>query len=244
VTTPVSNYISRATLKALLRDDRPSPNPFDDAYDTAIAAASSQIDQEVDDQFWLEPTPVARLFRAADWRTLSLPSFGSLTGMTVEFDNDNDGVFEVMLASTDWQPSPVDVRPGRPWDRIDLLNSLRFPGAWRGDPYGGALYTGGVAGAYSPFGYGYDPRYQSLRARVRITARWGWPSVPWQVKQACQIIALDHFKSKDMSGTSAGLSPASSSVLNAQSSYKTTATVGMNAQAKSLLCGLRDIVIA
>lgn len=245
MSTPVDWYISRATLKALLRDDRPSPNPFDDAYDTAIAAASSQIDQEMDDQFWAEPVAIARTFRPDDVRVLWSGSFASTDDMVVKFDLDGDGVFEYTVPTTDWQAGPVGRKPGRPFDRIELVGaSARFPGAWRGDPYS-TVYGGNSGyGAFSTYGYANDVRFRSLRARVQVTAHWGWPAVPWQVKQACQIIALDHFKSKDMSGTSAGLSPAGSSVFNAQSSYKTTATVGMNAQAKSLLCGLRDYVIA
>lgn len=241
MSTPVSSYISRGTLKALLRDDRPSPNPFDDAYDTAIAAASAQIDEYMDDQFWMEPTAIIRTFRPDDVRVLWSGSFASTADMVVKLDMDDDGVFETTLAATDWQAGPTDRRPGRPFDRIELLSpASRFPGAWRGDPY----YGYGAFPGYGSYRFNYDQRYRSLRSRVQVTAHWGWPAIPWQVKQACQIIALDHFKSKDMSGTSAGLSPASSSVFNAQSSYKTTATVGMNAQAISLLCGLRDHVIA
>lgn len=44
------------------------------------------------------------------------------------------------------------------------------------------------------------------RASVRVVARWGWAAVPLAVKQACQILAIDHFKSKDLTGGVAGLS--------------------------------------
>lgn len=232
-------YLGVQQLMDVLRDDR-RIDLFGEAYERAIAAASSQIDQYCDDQFWLNPTPIARTFQAQDYRTLWTGSIGSATGLVVKFDLDDDGVFEYTVPSASWQLGPVNQRPDKPWDRIELLDSQSFPGAWRGDPYGRGVGHPGYGG----YGCGYDQRFRSLRARVEVTARWGWPSVPWQVVQACQIIALDHFKSKDMSGTSAGLSPAGSSVFNAQSSYKTTATVGMNAQAEKLLCGLRDYVIA
>lgn len=42
------------------------------------------------------------------------------------------------------------------------------------------------------------------RAYVRVTAVWGWPTVPAHVRQACQILAVDHFKSKDLTGGIAG----------------------------------------
>jgi len=38
------------------------------------------------------------------------------------------------------------------------------------------------------------------RASVEITATWGWPNVPIQVKQACQILAIDHFRSRELTG--------------------------------------------
>jgi len=44
------------------------------------------------------------------------------------------------------------------------------------------------------------------RASVRVTARWGWSAVPEAVEQACQILAIDHFKSKDLTGGVAGFS--------------------------------------
>lgn len=37
-------------------------------------------------------------------------------------------------------------------------------------------------------------------ALVQVTATWGWPNVPRQAKQACQILALDHFRSRDLTG--------------------------------------------
>lgn len=42
------------------------------------------------------------------------------------------------------------------------------------------------------------------RALVQVTATWGWPVVPLPVKQACQILAVDHYKSKDLTGGIAG----------------------------------------
>lgn len=44
------------------------------------------------------------------------------------------------------------------------------------------------------------------RAAIQVTARWGWSEVPDAVVQACQILAVDHFKSKDLTGGVAGFS--------------------------------------
>jgi hypothetical protein len=245
VTTPVDWYISRATLKALLRDDRPSPNPFDDAYDTAIQAASRSIDEHCDDQFWMEPTAIERTFRPDDVRVLWPGSFASTTGMVVKFDLDDDGVFETTLLSSDWQAGQTNRRADRPFDRIELLTpGGRFPGAWRGDPYS-TVYGGNQGyGLFSTYGYAQDVRFRSLRARVSVTAHWGWPSVPWQVKQAAQILAIQNFKSKDMTGTTAGTPMTSGGSFGAQAAYQVRSGAGMNASAAALLCGLRDVVIA
>ena len=231
-----SSYLTVEELKDVLRVTNFA---WDDAMQLAIDAASSQIDQECDDQFWITDPADFKTYQASDPRTLWIGSFSSTDDMLVELDLDDDGVFETPLQPTDWQPAPVNRRPDRPYDRIQLLRSgLRFPGARRGhNPYLGYGY------GYST-GWGGDCYPHSLRARVKVTAKWGWPTVPWQVKQAAQILAIDHFKSKDMSGNSAGLSPATSSVLNAQSSYNISAAAGMNARAKALLCGLREYVIA
>lgn len=39
-----------------------------------------------------------------------------------------------------------------------------------------------------------------LRASVEVTAIWGWPSIPAEVRQACQILAIDHYRAKDLTG--------------------------------------------
>lgn len=49
-----------------------------------------------------------------------------------------------------------------------------------------------ITGLYRPTGWGYSPY-----VRVRVTAKWGWPSIPDEVVQACLIQALRLFKRKD-----------------------------------------------
>lgn len=52
----------------------------------------------------------------------------------------------------------------------------------------------------------YDGAFptSAVRPQVRVTAVWGWPAVPPQVVQACQMLAIDHYKSKDLTGGVAG----------------------------------------
>lgn len=240
---PVDEYLSIEALKIALRDARPDPNPFDDAYRLAIRAASRQIDQHCDTQFWRADPATAKQFQAEDARTLWTGPISDTTGLVVKFDQDNDGVFETTLLASDWQAGPVNRSPGRPYDRIDLVSSVRFPGAWRNNaPWYGYPAAGGYGG-YSGYLYGNDARFRPLRARVEVTAHWGWPELPWQVVQACQILAMDHFKSKDMTGSSAGTPMTSAGSFGAQAAYQVKGG-GMSAAASGLLCGLRDYVIA
>jgi len=39
-----------------------------------------------------------------------------------------------------------------------------------------------------------------LRYSVEVTAVWGWPAIPAEVKAACQILALDHYRSRNLTG--------------------------------------------
>jgi hypothetical protein len=49
-----------------------------------------------------------------------------------------------------------------------------------------------VTSLVRPIGWGYSPL-----GRVRVTAKWGWPSIPDEVVQACLIQAVRLFKRKD-----------------------------------------------
>jgi len=211
---------------------------LDDALQLAIDSASRQIDEYCNDQFWLEAAPVARLFRPDYARSLFVGSFLDTASTTIQLDADDDGVFETTLAANDWQAEPIDRRPGWPYNQIETLGAIFFPGSMR-DPFFGYGYgfTNTIWG-YGPNGY---PRSQ--RARVKVIARWGWPTVPVQVQQACQILAIDHYKSKDITNGAAGSAGLSVTAFGGHSEAKVT-LAGFNPMARSLLCGLRDVVIA
>lgn len=230
MTLTPGEYLELSVLKAVLRDVRTDPNPFDDAYRMAIRAASAQIDEHCNQRFWRTDPATAVTFRAEDVHTLWTGPFADTTDMVVALDQDDDGVFETVLGAGDWQAGPGNRLPGRPFDHITLLGGLRFPGAWRGDPWR----------------YQYNLRLASWRGqrdRVQVTAHWGWPEIPWQVTQACQILAIDHFKSKDMTGASAGTPMTAAGSFGAQASHRVSSSA-FNSRAAALLCGLRDYVIA
>ena len=219
-----SDYITVDQLREVLRIN-PANNVPDETLAMAISSASAQIDQFCDDKFWLDDEPTQRLFKPTSPQVIWTPSFASTEDTVIELDIDNDGVFERTLDASEWQPAPVDRRPGWPYKRVETLDSVYLPGVW--PPFW--QYAAGPYGeVYNVEGYP-----QSRRARIRITARWGWPEVPWQVRQACQILAIAQYKSKDLiMGQAAASSP-----LGAPGSAAATI-------AKQLLCDLRDPVLA
>jgi hypothetical protein len=172
-------------------------------------------------------------------------AYATTVGMTVETDEDNDGTFETLWAASDWQAEPLVPQAGYPFNRVIAVGNRFFPGArkqgYLSFPYNGYGY--GYGGyMYSGIGYGQTVYGQSLRARVRITARWGWPTVPSQVVQACQVIAIDNYKSKDFTNGSAGTTGlATGSYGSARSSL---VQHSLSPMACSLLRGLRDVVVA
>jgi hypothetical protein len=147
----------------------------DEAYERAIEAASRQIDEFRGDQFWLVATPTPRLYRPTSPDLLWTGDFSTTTGLVVEVDEDEDGDYETVWVAADYSAEPLVRLPGRPFDRLVAIGENCWP----------------------------MPHYTN-RPTVRVTARWGWPAVPKEVEQACQILAIDHFKSKDLTGGIAG----------------------------------------
>lgn len=198
----VNGYLSLEALKAALGSDIGSST--DAELVRAINAASRQIDSCCGTQFWREPSPTPRLFRAVDARMLWTGDFADTTGMTVATDGDGDGVFETVWAATEWRAEPLVRMNGRPFTQVVATGGRRFP--IRGRAY----------------------RNQHLAPSVQVTARWGWPEVPAEVVQACQILAIDHYKSKDLTGGVAGFGE-----------YNPVRIAPFNPQAKALLEHLR-----
>lgn len=232
-----TSYLTVDQLKATLRID-PTNTRFDDLLQLAIDSASRQIDQHCDDQFWLADAPSPKLFQASHPRRLFTPSFANTAGLVVELDLDDDGTFETTWTEgRDFQVTPVAPTAGWPYRGLEMLGSAFLPtGDWRQ----GIVAFGD--GFYGPtFGGEWWPRSQ--RARVRVTAQWGWPAVPPQVKQACSILATDHYKSKDVTEGASGVQGLSTGRFGS-ASHASVRVPGFNPMARELLCGLRELVIA
>lgn len=226
--TATTDYLTLAELKGALRI--PTGTGNDAELARAISSASRQIDEYCSDQFYLSDA-YEKTFHAEWLDELFVGSFATDEDVIIEFLDDS-GALQAALNSGDWQADPTDRDPSRPFNTINLMSGLIFPGAWRVNP--------------NRYHYTYHNNYyfqNSRRSRVRITAQWGWPEVPPQVVQACQIMAVANFKSKDMTGTAAGTPTVSSGSFGSRLGYQVHSG-RISALAEPLLCGLRQIVVA
>jgi hypothetical protein len=117
--------------------------------------------------FELDAGTSAKVFVASSPKVLDLgavgTSIGSSTGLAIATDVNDVGTFSQAWTSSDWQLEPLNgTGPGGatwPTTQIRAIGDHAFP-------------VGG-----------------SGRARVRVTARWGWPAVPSRVQTATILLA-------------------------------------------------------
>lgn len=153
----------------------------DDELDLARQAASDAVHNYVGFGFELDAAPSAKVFAATGRTLLDLAAcgltVGTSTGLAVATDEDDDGAYETVWLAADWQLEPLNgIGPGGvAWPGLVLraVGDQRFP-------------VGG-----------------SGRARVQVTARWGWPSVPSRVKLAAiMLTAAWHQRRATLTGRS------------------------------------------
>lgn len=145
----------------------------DDVDDTRIElaclSATQMIQQYCQRQFTNDVEASARLFVAESYSTVFVEDFYTTSGLIVQTDPGRTGTFSQTWAATDFQLEP--------------LNNKNFGEVW---PYHTIRAVGGL----------YYPQYYG-EALVKVTAKWGWPSVPSAVKQAAILQSITIFKSSD-----------------------------------------------
>lgn len=144
----------------------------DDAeIEFAINSASRSIDAFCNRRFYLDGSVSARTYQAESTTLLKTHDFSTTTGLIVKTDTTGNGTFDRTWASTDYQPEPLngitEGIEGWPFWLLRVIDDEAYP---------------------------VDP---SGRARVQVTAKWGWAAVPDAVFQACLIQSLANFKRKD-----------------------------------------------
>ena len=168
-----NGYIEVDDLRDLLRDQLTA---YDAEYERAIGAASRSIDDYCGRHFWKETVASARTFRPDRYDLVWCGDISSATSLVVKTDDDADGVYETTWTiGTDFILEPFERMNNSPYERIAAVGSKVFP----------TPTTAWARGA-------------QRRPRVQVTALWGWPAVPDEVKSATAIVAVDHFRAKDL----------------------------------------------
>lgn len=165
-------YCTVAALKSRLGGITNSDDDLE--LHSACFAVSRLVEQMCDRNFYRTASE-ARTFAPTSWRMLHLPAFCDLVSASqVATDSSGDGVFELVWDSSQYQLLPQNPGAGperKPYTEI-----------WA------------VGGQVWPWWY---PGWTGRRDRIQITGVWGWPAVPWAVRQAALILAADQFKLKD-----------------------------------------------
>lgn len=122
------SYLGRDDLKLSLGTTQSSHDP---ALRRALEGVSEQIDRWVDRRF--QPYQATRVYTPRDGYTLSVDDLLSATA--VKLDQDADRVYEVTMATSDWELGPANAQADRmPYSWIDMQpnGSWRFPSISRG----------------------------------------------------------------------------------------------------------------
>jgi len=160
-----------------------SDNVDDTLLEGMVEAASRSIDRIANRRFYLDANASARAYRVSSPVILYTDDIGTTSGLVVKIDEDGNGTFETTLTlNTDYIMDPLTALDlGRPYTQVTMVTASQsfpiFPG----------LFQNG------------------LRPGVQVTARWGWPSVPDDINQACLILTADLYKRKDSPGGILGL---------------------------------------
>jgi hypothetical protein len=160
-------YITNTQLKAYL-----GINDTDDdsALTSACATATEWIDQYCDRQFNNTTASSDRTYVPRDWHTVEVDDFHTTTGLVIKTDDSDTGTYGTTWSSTDYVLKPFN----------GIVASRT------GFPYRKIV---AVESKTFPCNTG--------RARVQVTAQWGWAAVPESVTTAAKIIAAFVFNLKD-----------------------------------------------
>lgn len=156
-----------------LEDFNGLDGPMQDALDTA----SRDIEENYcHRQFNKLIVATPRVYAPLDFVECYVDDFWTTDGLIVEVDTTGDGTYDQTWSPNDYELEPlngvVNGRPGWPYTKLVSCNGKMFR----------PLY--------------YFPSMMR-RARVRVTAQWGWETVPAPVKEGCLMLASEAFGMKD-----------------------------------------------
>jgi hypothetical protein len=169
-------YCTVDMLKSRMGDTRTTD---DLEYHAACFAASRALERYCERTFYRSTE--TRTLKPTGLYCLVLPEFYDLVSVTsLKSDAGGTGTFATTWSASDYQLLCDDDTPNitagpesKPYVKIRAVGSQTFP-----TPTTGA----------------------ARRDLVQITGVWGWPSVPWAIKKAAEIVAAETFKLKDAPG--------------------------------------------
>ncbi|CAB5218967.1 gp6 domain containing protein [uncultured Caudovirales phage] len=172
----INGYATLAEAKAYLSI---SDSIDDTMLENMVEAASRSIDNIAGRRFYLDASASARLYRGTNPYILTVDDFGSTTGIALALDTGGDGTYETTLTyNVDYVVEPFNaIAMGKPYTQITLVGGQLLP--WL---------------------------QSNLRPSVQLTAKWGFPTVPDDIGQACLILTADMYKRKDSVGGNLGIS--------------------------------------
>jgi hypothetical protein len=159
-----TDYLTSAELKATLQI---TGTGMDADVQRAIDAASVAIEKACSRRglrrFWADTNYVERIYTAGDGDLLEI--FDAFDIQLVESDEDGDGTYERQWDPSEWIPVPLNA-------------------AVDGEPWTGIRWRHVKSSLYPAQGFPVD-----IVGGVRVTAKYGWESVPAFVPQAVTLIA-------------------------------------------------------
>ena len=162
----VHPYCTVEQVRAELSDDE--ANLSTPLIEKAVNAASRAVDRWCGRRFWLDETPVARVYRPTESDWVPVHDIGSTDGLVVKTDTAGAGTWATTWDTTDYALGP---------DNADADGGAYA--WWEIRAYGQTFITG------------------SSRPSLQVTARWGWSEVPDQVVEATLLRAVALFKRKE-----------------------------------------------
>ncbi|MFD8117090.1 hypothetical protein [Streptomyces microflavus] len=164
-------YVTLPAFKEYI-NVKPGTISLDQTAQMAIEAASQEVEKITNRQFNKAEVATARLYRPERCgEAVLVDDFYTTTGLLVEINT--SGTTWVTVPPSDYELEPengiVDGQPGWPFWGIRRISGLRYP----------------------------VHHWDGRKSTVRVTAKWGWESIPGPVRQACLIMASEAFNMKD-----------------------------------------------
>lgn len=139
--------------------------------ENAVAAASDLVTDHCQRDFNTTTTATARVYETRTHLVCDVDDFHTTTDLVVKTDTGDNGTYnQTWTITTDFVLEP---RNG-------------VEAALTGFPYRRVIAVGS-----------YLFPENTGRARVQVTAKWGWAAIPDKVKQATRILAAELYRLKD-----------------------------------------------